>query len=100
MKIYLKISFRILFSLAILFCFGVNYSSGIDIQRYIVEFPSDTNSVGNSFIPDIDPVNDDQINHPDKPGSLVESRHQIPVLNDSCMILEFFSSVWQPPKLS
>jgi hypothetical protein len=100
MKIYQKISFRILFSLTILFCFGLYSYSNYDRQNCIPELSAGTNSVESSLIPDIDSLNDDQINHTDKFSSIVERENHIPVANDCFLILKFCISVWQPPKLS
>jgi hypothetical protein len=100
MKSHQKISFRIIFSLTVLFCFGLNPYSSYDKQRCIVEFSSVANSDGNSFIPDIDSFNDDQITQTDKISSLAEPKNQLPAPRDSFLIFKFCISVWQPPKLS
>jgi hypothetical protein len=95
-----KIVFNILFSSAILFCFGLNSYSIFNVQHCIIEVSAQTSGAGSSFIQDGDSFNDDQILHPDKLSSPVELKDQMLPSGKCHSVLEFYTSFWQPPKNS
>jgi hypothetical protein len=101
MKLYREISFRIIFLIAVLFCFGVNTYSYSTIQTTnFSELTANTNNVLNYLSSDIDPFGDDQINHINEFSSVVDLSYQIPILQNYFLITNISFSIWQPPKIS
>ena len=100
MKNNRKISFGIIFTLAVLFCFGIHAYSHSGIRSFNIELSSGSNNGGNSFSSDIDSFDDDQNFHVIESSSLVESISQMPIPRSFFLINKFFLSVWQPPKIS
>ncbi len=100
MKMCRKTSFRILFSLAILFFFGYHGYSNSNMQRCFVEFSAGMDNAENSLNSDNDSFNDDQITQTDKFSSKVTLKNQIPIPQNCFLIFSFCFSIWQPPKNS
>jgi len=100
MRKFKKISFEVIFFLAVLFCFGINTYSHTYSHSFIVEHSSGTNCVENSFMSDIDPVEDDQIIKSDDFCLVSKPVGRIPIVQDCYTIHTFSWSVWQPPKIS
>lgn len=99
MKRKRKILFKIIFLLAVFFSIGNDAYSYLRIHPYNIELSTDKNSSENSFRPDIDSVNDDQIDHSYKSGLIAGSICQIPIPRNCSIVYTFYFSVWQPPKI-
>lgn len=93
-----KILFGIIFTIGILFFFGLSSYSKYNVQPFSIEFSAGTNNAENNFSSDNDFFDDDQINHTNELSSLVESISQI--FQHSFLILQQSFSFWQPPKIS
>jgi len=100
MKSNRKISFGILFTLAVLFCFGTNAYSNSGIRSYSAALTSSSNNGENSFSSDIDSVDDDQDFHVIENRSWEEPISPMPIPLHLLLINKFVLSVWQPPKVS
>ena len=95
-----NISFGILITLAVLFCFGIHAYSNSGIRSYNIELSSCSNNGENSFSSEIDSFDDDQNSHFIESSSLLESKSQMPIPRNFFLINKFVLSVWQPPKIS
>ena len=95
-----KISIGIIFTLAVLFCFGIHQYSYSGNPSFNVDRSSLTNYAENSFSPDIDSFDDDQNTNSVERNTLPESVSQMPIPGHFFLINNFFLSVWQPPKIS
>jgi hypothetical protein len=100
MKNQRRILFRIIFFLAVLFCFGISTCSNYLIQPTNAELSAGTNGEKISFSSDIDFFSDDQIPQTDKFSAMVELNGLIPFSNNPLLIPNFSFSIWQPPKIS
>ncbi len=100
MKIHRKILFRIIFLLAVLFCYGINVYSNYNVHSYSIEQTAGTNTVENSLSSDIDSSNEDQNNQFDEFDCIGKPIFQIPNTNNYFSTYNFCFSVWQPPKNS
>jgi hypothetical protein len=98
MKSYRKILFRIIFLLAVFFCYGINVSSNYNIQLYSIEHSAEKNSVENNFIGNDDSYDDDQIIQNYEFSSIMELICLIPIPLNCFVVDKFLFSVWQPPK--
>ena len=95
-----KIFFGIIFTLAVLFCFGIIDNSHSNIQLFSIALSVGSNSDGNSFRTDIDSFDDDQNSPVIESSSVTESISQLPIPRKFFLINKFSLSVWQPPKIS
>jgi hypothetical protein len=94
-----NILFSVFFVIALLCCFGIKSYSNCQIEQVAIELPSDTPGVENSFIPDADSHEDDQVNHESEISSYVIPLAEMPIPGHCLLNHQFFFSVWQPPKI-
>jgi hypothetical protein len=99
MKILQKTAIRVIFLLAVLFCFGSNTYSGYSSQSYCLELSGESNSAGNSLLSDTDASDNDQIDQTDNLTSLVEPICLILTAKNPFLIPNLSFSIWQPPKI-
>jgi hypothetical protein len=100
MKAPVNIVSRIIFLMAVLFCFEVNVYSGHYIQSTAFEISTGENSIENSFSSDLDSWDDDHINNFTRPGLFIDLISQTLVLQNYFLIPYCSVSVWHPPKIS
>jgi len=100
MKIPVKILFRIIFLIAVLFCFEMDVYSNCNNLTNSIEISTCGNVVENSFNSEWDSCDDDQINFFNKPGLLIEPGSQQSALTNCFVLLNSSVSVWHPPKIS
>jgi len=93
------ILFRIIFSLAVFFCFGLSSNSIYNFQPYSIALSADANSAMNSLIFDVDSFDDDQINGTNEYSSFKVLKPQTLIQQNCSLILNSFFSVWLPPKI-
>jgi hypothetical protein len=92
-----KTLFKIIFFLIVLFSIGINaYSNSLQVCN--AEIPAGINNVENSFCPENDPIDEDQIYQSYKFGIREESVCQISIRQNCSLLYIFCSTVWQPPK--
>jgi hypothetical protein len=95
-----NISFAVLITLTVLFCFGIHAYSNSSIRSYSIELSSCSNNGENNFSSDIDSCDDDQNSHVIENSTFVESVSQMPIPRHYFLVNKLFLSVWQPPKVS
>jgi hypothetical protein len=100
MKNKRNISFGILITLTVLFCFGIHAYSNSSIRGYSIELSLCSHDGETGFSADIDSCDDDQNFHVVESNSLLESISQMPIPCQFFLIKKFILSVWQPPKIS
>jgi hypothetical protein len=100
MKTYTNTIIRSCFLLSVLFCFSIHTYSGYSYWASDFEFSSVENSAGGNFIPDNDPLCDDQIIHTNEMCWLAKPGNLLLILHTSPPVYNVFLSVWHPPKIS
>jgi hypothetical protein len=101
MKIYRKISFRVIFLLTVLLCSAINtYSKYSDQPTYWIELTANSMNELNSLNSDTDPFGDDQISHINDLFSVIELSYKIPTPQNYFLGIKVCQSIWQPPKIS
>ncbi|MCX6279508.1 MAG: hypothetical protein NT004_15630 [Bacteroidetes bacterium] len=97
MHFFRKFSFRILFSFAVVFCFGLHLYSNYNVNQCIAGLNTIPNNVEYSLISDFDSFGDDQINRAVIFTSSVEDGVLIPIPHNCKIINNYSFSIWQPP---
>jgi len=98
MKRVNKISFGIIFLLAVLFCPVMNAYSNYNVQTNIIEHSAVENCVENNSFSDVDFYDDEQINQISDffPGT--NYVYQISIPQNCILISRYTTPIWQPPK--
>jgi hypothetical protein len=91
---------KIIFLMTVFLCLGINVHSEIPSPQYEIEFSSCTTSVENSIRPEIDSIDEDQIDQISVFGLSEDPICQISIPMNCSPINYLCFSVWQPPKIS
>jgi hypothetical protein len=93
-----QILFKIIYLLAVLFCYEMNGYSNCIIQPSSIEHVTCTDSEVNIFISDVDFFDDEQVNQFFEFIAVVDLVYQIPFPQNCISISRYPTSIWQPPK--
>jgi hypothetical protein len=100
MKIHRNAIINIIFLMAILCCFSTHAYSSCNFNPDKVEFSTNNESAGSIYVPDTDPLNDDQIIRSADCGSWTEPGYLLTLPQNCPAIVNFYLSVWHPPEIS
>ncbi|TCN65383.1 hypothetical protein CLV25_11162 [Acetobacteroides hydrogenigenes] len=98
MSMYRQISFRLVFLLAVLFCYGLSENAQSDPNLCAVELMEGKESFVIKDASEIDSYNDDKISTDACMPLLSAQKKEHSIVHTSSAIIHYPAPIWQPPK--